>query len=67
MTVDGNSSNRCNAPKNSKVVYKAQKDACRAFADPQGDRLGSGPKRNSQILSPLDFLAEFTQHIPWLI
>jgi len=24
----------------------------------------SGPKRNSQILSPLDFLAEFTQQIP---
>ena len=24
----------------------------------------AGPKRNFQILSPLDFLAEFTQHIP---
>ena len=24
----------------------------------------SGPKRNFQILDPLDFLAEFTQHIP---
>jgi len=37
---------------------------CRAFPDPQGDGLASGPKRNFQILSPLDFLAEFTQHIP---
>ncbi len=26
--------------------------------------LARGPKRNFQILSPLDFLAEFTQHIP---
>ena len=24
----------------------------------------SGPKRNYQVLPPLDFLAEFTQHIP---
>ena len=46
------------------VVYKAEKDACRAFPDPQGDGLATGPKRNFQILSPLDFLAEFTQHIP---
>ena len=41
------------------VVYKAEKDACRAFPDPQGDGLQSGTKRNFQILSPLDFLAEF--------
>jgi hypothetical protein len=46
------------------VVYKAEKDACRAFPDPQGDGLRSGAKRNFQVLSPLDFLAEFTQHIP---
>ncbi len=46
------------------VVYKAEKDACRAFPDPQGDGLTTGPKRNFQVLSPLDFLAEFTQHIP---
>ena len=32
------------------VVYKAEKDACRAFADPQGDGLTTGPKRNFQIL-----------------
>jgi hypothetical protein len=46
------------------VIYKAEKDACRAFPEPQGDGLAAGPKRNFQILAPLDFLAEFTQHIP---
>ncbi len=50
--------------KTGQVVYKAEKDACRAFPDPQGDGLAAGPKRNFQILAPLDFLAEFTQHIP---
>lgn len=46
------------------VVYKAEKDACRAFPEPCGNELASGPKRNFQVLDPLDFLAEFTQHIP---
>ena len=46
------------------VVYKAEKDACRAFPNPRGNDLAAGPKRNFQILDPLDFLAEFTQHIP---
>jgi len=46
------------------VVYKAEKDACRAFPNPQSTNLTAGTKRNFQILSPLDFLAEFTQHIP---
>jgi len=46
------------------VIYKAEKDACRAFPEPQGDGLKRGTKRNFQILDPLDFLAEFTQHIP---
>jgi len=32
--------------------------------DPKGDGIASGVKRNFQILPPLDFLAEFTQHIP---
>ena len=50
--------------KTGQVIYKAEKDACRAFPDPQGDGLAAGPKRNFQILAPLDFLAEFTQHIP---
>jgi hypothetical protein len=46
------------------VIYKAEKDACRAFPDPQRDELARGPKRNFQILGPLEFLAEFTQHVP---
>jgi len=46
------------------VVYKAEKDACRAFPDPQADGLESAAQRNFQILSPLEVLAEFTQHIP---
>ena len=46
------------------VVYKAEKASCRSFPDPGGDGLQAGPKRNYQILPALDFLAEFTQHIP---
>ena len=46
------------------VVYKAEKDACRAFPDPRRNDLATGPKRNFQILDPLDFIAEFTQHVP---
>ncbi len=46
------------------IVYQAEKQACRAFPDPKGDGTRAGVKRNFQILSPLDFLAEFTQHIP---
>lgn len=46
------------------VIYKAQKQSCRVFADPCGDGLVCGPKRILQILAPLDFLAGFTQHVP---
>jgi len=46
------------------VVYKAEKQACRAFPDHNGDGIASGPKRNFQVLGPLDFIAEFIQHIP---
>ena len=46
------------------VVYKAEKQACQAFPDPYADDLKAGAYRNFQVLSPLDFLAEFTQHIP---
>lgn len=46
------------------IVYQAEKQACRPFPDPQGDGTQAGVKRNFQILPPLDFLAEFTQHIP---
>ena len=57
--------------KTGEVVYKAEKDACRAFPDAQGDGLTAGSKRNFQVLSPLDFLAGFRapsrsdgRHIP---
>ncbi len=73
--------------KTGEVVYKAEKDACRAFPgwkkgtgticrngpegaahkwclSPFSDELAAGPKRNFQIVPPLEFLAEFTQHIP---
>ena len=43
------------------VIYKAERDACRAFPDPQRGELARGPQRNFQILDPLDFLAEFTR------
>lgn len=46
------------------VVYQAEKQTCRAFPDPKGDGTQAGVPRNFQILEPLDFLAEFTQHIP---
>ena len=46
------------------VIYKAEKSSCRSFPEAMGDGLQAGPKRNYQLLSPLDFLAEFTQHIP---
>ena len=46
------------------VIYQAEKQACRAFPDPKGDGMQAGVPRNFQILEPLDFLAEFTQHIP---
>jgi hypothetical protein len=44
--------------------FATEKDACRAFPDPQRDELARGPNRNFQILDPLEFVAEFTQHIP---
>ena len=31
------------------VVYRAEKDACRAFPEPQGDGLKRGTKRNFQV------------------
>jgi len=46
------------------VVNQAEKQACRTFRDPKGNGTQVGVKRNFQILPPLDFLAEFTQHIP---
>jgi hypothetical protein len=46
------------------VIYRAEKAACRAFPDPRREGLAAGTKRNFQVLSALEFLAEFTQHIP---
>jgi hypothetical protein len=46
------------------VLYKAEKPDCRAFPLLAGDGMRPGAKRNYEVLSPLDFLAEFTQHIP---
>lgn len=46
------------------VVYQAEKRACREFPNPKGDGTQAGVRRNLQVLSPLDSLAEFTQHLP---
>ena len=51
-------------PKMSVFLPGTDKHSCRAFPEQNGHGIASGPKRNFQILSPLDFLAEFTQHIP---
>jgi hypothetical protein len=40
--------------KTGQVIYKAEKDACWALPDPQGDGLVSGPQRKFPILSPLE-------------
>ena len=41
-----------NITRTGQVIYKAEKDACRAFLDPQRDELAGGPKRNFRILDP---------------
>ena len=46
------------------VVYRAQQDRCRRFPGPASGDLKNGPRRNFQVFSALDFLAEVTQHIP---
>ena len=46
------------------VIYRAEKDHCRRFPGPASRDLRGGPKRNFQVFSVLDFLAEVTQHIP---
>ncbi len=50
-----------------KVLYLAEKKACRHFPKPaSGDLLGGSPgvARNFQVFDPLDFVAKLTQHIP---
>ncbi len=46
------------------MIYRAEQDHCRRFPGPASTDLGGGPRRNFQVFSPLDFLAEVTQHIP---
>ena len=49
---------------NGQVVYKVEKQACRAFPDQQGDGIASGTNRNFQVFSALDFLAEVSRTFP---
>ena len=42
----------------------AEQDHCRRFPGPASRDLRGGPRRNFQVFSALDFLAELTQHIP---
>ena len=46
------------------VIYRAEQQRCRRLPGPASADLRSGPKRNFQIFSALDFLAEVTQHVP---
>ena len=46
------------------VIYRAEQPECRRFPGPASGDLRSGPKRNFQVFSALDFLAEVTQHTP---
>ena len=46
------------------MIYRAEKDHCRRFPGPASGNLRCGPKRNFQVFSALDFLADVTQHIP---
>jgi len=46
------------------VIYRAEQNHCRRFPGPASADLRGGPRRNFQVFSALDFLAELTQHIP---
>ena len=46
------------------VIYHAEKDHCGRFPGPASADLRGGPRRNFQVFTALDFLAEVTQHIP---
>jgi len=47
-----------------KVVYRASHGKCWPFPKSGQQTLMEGIPRNHEIFDPLDFLAEFTQHIP---
>ena len=46
------------------MIYHAENDHCGRFPGPASADLRGGPRRNFQVFSALDFLAEVTQHIP---
>jgi hypothetical protein len=46
------------------VLYRAEQHHCRRFPGAASADLRGGPRRNFQVFSALDFLAEVTQHIP---
>jgi hypothetical protein len=45
------------------VLYRAEQDHCRRFPGAASADLRGGPRRNFQVFSALDFLAEVTEHI----
>ncbi len=51
-----------------KVIYLAEKKACRRFPNPASpdlfEGISPGVARNFQVFDPLDFIAELTQHVP---
>ncbi len=46
------------------VLYVAEKKSCRRLPKPASADLFGDVPRNFQVLDPLDFIAEFTQHLP---
>ena len=46
------------------VLDKTEHNRLGRFPETASEDLVAGPKRNSQVFDPLDFLAEVTQHIP---
>ena len=46
------------------VIYRAEQDHCCRFPGPASPVLRGGPRRNFQVFTALDFLAELTQHVP---
>lgn len=53
-----------NVTSEGQVLYRAEHDAPQKFPFPADADLTGGVKRNFQVFTPLDFLAEVTQHIP---
>ncbi len=47
-----------------KVLYRAERKACRRFPKPASGDLFGDVARNFQFFDPLDFIAELTRHIP---